>query len=243
MAAITLMLFTRFPLPSKLVRFDSGSLGNIHHFIPLAGLLAAILQAIVYFAVHLYYSHMVAVVVTVASGLLITGAFHEDGFADVCDSLGGNTVHDKLAIMKDSRLGTYGVAGLFMVLASRILFLNEINETAMVPVLTAAGLLSRWSLLVPLNLLPYIGRTESFRPLYEGLNALKFLVLTALVLLLTWWLLDGISGVWPVYTAASVLGGYYFFKKHLGGVTGDAMGAMVVVTELAVLFSAIAGRY
>ena len=241
LAAVTLMIFTRIPLPASRVKFEPDLLAKIHHFIPLAGLLAAAAQALVYLLVHLFYSHTVAVLVSVVFGLLVTGAFHEDGFADVCDSLGGNTISDKLAIMKDSRLGTYGAAGLFMVLAARIIFLNEISENDILPVLAAAGLLSRWSVLLLLYLLPYIGTTETFRPLYEGLSGFKLVIVTVFAAALSWFFLDGISFIWPVYTIAAVTGGYYFFKKNLGGVTGDAMGAMVVSAELAVFLSVLAG--
>ncbi len=74
-------------------------------------------------------SEDIAILASIIAGIFTTGAFHEDGFADVCDAFGGGWTKEKiLMIMKDSRLGTYGVTGLIGILAAKFLLLKELPK-------------------------------------------------------------------------------------------------------------------
>ncbi len=74
-----------------------------------------------------YIGEDIAIIASIIAGILTTGAFHEDGFADCCDAFGGGWTKEKiLTIMKDSRLGTFGVIGLISILAVKFLLLKEI---------------------------------------------------------------------------------------------------------------------
>ncbi|MGC7985982.1 adenosylcobinamide-GDP ribazoletransferase, partial [Salmonella enterica] len=79
-------------------------------YFPLVGWIVAWACALVYLAAVQFWPQMVAVLLSTAAGIRLTGAFHEDGFADVCDGLGGAVGRERaLEIMRDSRLGSYGV--------------------------------------------------------------------------------------------------------------------------------------
>ena len=88
---------------------------------------------------------IVAAVLAVGAGALVTGALHEDGLADMADGFGGgNTPERKLAIMRDSRIGAYGVIVLVVVLAAKVGAISDLGSTGLVAAaLVAAAAASR----------------------------------------------------------------------------------------------------
>ena len=102
---IALQFFTRLPIPSW-VGFEANWLQHASRHFLLVGCVVAAIAAAVYFA---------------AASIYLTGAFHEDGFADTCDGLGGGLAHARaLEIMKDSRIGAYGAIGIVCMLATKL---------------------------------------------------------------------------------------------------------------------------
>ena len=126
-------LLTRWPLPRR--RADPASASSAATptaaqssaavpYYPLVGMLIGGFAGVVFFLAHLVFPVALAVVLATAATLLATGALHEDGFADACDGLGGGATRERaLEIMRDPRLGTYGAAGLGLVLAAKVLAL------------------------------------------------------------------------------------------------------------------------
>ena len=109
---VALMFFTRIPMP-RWVPFDEARLNGASRYFPLVGLLVGAVAALVYGVAVNLWSPALALVLATAATVLLTGAFHEDGFADVCDGFGGGWDREQvLSIMKDSRIGTYGTVGL-----------------------------------------------------------------------------------------------------------------------------------
>ena len=108
---------TRLPLRTDRL-FSAGRMADAPRYFPLVGLLIGVASAGAYWLAALALPHLVAVIVAICAGLLLTGAFHEDGLADTFDGIGGGLTRDQsLEIMKDSRLGTYGTAALVGALA------------------------------------------------------------------------------------------------------------------------------
>lgn len=108
--------FTRIPMP-KWVEVDADKLNKASRYFGLVGLLVGLLSAIVFWLTQNWLPAGVSVLLSMVTGVLLTGGFHEDGLADTFDGFGGGwTAEDKLRIMKDSRLGSYGALALMLVL-------------------------------------------------------------------------------------------------------------------------------
>ena len=120
-----LMFLTRLPVP-KTTDHNPDYLQKAAKYFPMIGWVVGIICGLT-FAAGNFLSTPIAAVLCIIAGLVTTGAFHEDGFADVCDGFGGGWTKEKiLAIMKDSRLGTFGVAGLIMIFLLKYLLLVQI---------------------------------------------------------------------------------------------------------------------
>ena len=113
---IALQFLTRVPSP-RWVGFEPAWLNQSARHFPAVGLCVGAASALVLVLGHALFGPAVAVGLAMAASVLITGAFHEDGFADTCDALGGAVGRERaLEIMKDSRIGAYGAIGLVLML-------------------------------------------------------------------------------------------------------------------------------
>jgi adenosylcobinamide-GDP ribazoletransferase len=111
-----LMFFTRIPCP-KWVDHSAEYLNKSSKYFPVVGIIVGSISALVYWLFQLIFPTDIALIFSMIASILATGAFHEDGFADVCDGFGGGWTKEKiLLIMKDSRLGTFGVVGIALIL-------------------------------------------------------------------------------------------------------------------------------
>lgn len=186
----------------------------------------------------------VATFIVVVAAVVITRALHLDGLADTCDGLmGGHDHASRLAIMKDSRLGTAGAIGILSVLVMKYLCLNNLYEGERVAALLTAPALGRWSQTFMVFNSNYgrengMGRAFVGHLRSSGLTAATVLAaaLSAFVVvrldlrsvLLCVSLLLGVL--------ALTLAGKRYLAAKLGGVTGDSIGAMNEVNEVLVFF-------
>ncbi len=238
---IALQFLTRLPVPIQ-TDWRPGRLARAAWAFPLAGLVAGSLGAGVFWLTVLAgLGPTIAAILTVAAGLLITGALHEDGLVDVADGLGGgHSRARKLEIMRDSRIGTYGAAALVLVLVLKTALLARIGAPATVFLaLAAAGALSRSAVVVVMTLLPQArtdGRSaEAGRPA-RSVCALA-VVLGAVPLALL-----GTPGLGALAAAGIVLLLWgVLAQRQVGGQTGDILGGAQVVTDLTVLLVLAAG--
>jgi adenosylcobinamide-GDP ribazoletransferase len=255
---VALQYLTRLPVPT-LADFDPAWLQASARYFPLVGVVVGLINGGVYWAAIHAFPVTVATGLALAASVLTTGAFHEDGFADTCDGLGGgNTREQALAIMKDSRIGAYGAIGLVLLLGLKWTVLTSIPAGRFVFAVIVAHALSRWGILGLIWRLPY-ARTEQetkARPLVssvdgQGWFVASIIVFPALVLLCVTNAIGGTLVAWPaLLVAASLivivivwLAGVYL-KHRLGGYTGDTLGATQQVSELAVLLLMLASaRY
>jgi adenosylcobinamide-GDP ribazoletransferase len=193
----------------------------------------------------------VAIAFSIIAGIMITGAFHEDGFADTCDGFGGGWTKEKiLLIMKDSRIGAFGAIGLVCMLGTKFLLIQAIVH--LTPVfeqsfkdtilhyryvafaLIAAHSLSRLAPVFILQTYKYASDpdTSKSKPLAnQNLPAagLVFCILFGLTpfIFLSWYFLLAII---PVLITTLLMARY--FRKWIGGYTGDCLGAVQQVTEI-----------
>src|SRR5471030_1975007 len=140
---IALQFFTRLPIP-RWVGFQPDWLHHAARYFPLVGVVVAALTAAVYAAAAVLFPAPVAVLLSTAAGIYITGAFHEDGFADMCDGFGGGMTPERvMEIMKDSRIGAYGAIGTICLLALKCLTLSLLPPATAIATLFIAHPLSR----------------------------------------------------------------------------------------------------
>ncbi len=231
---IAVAFFTRIPMPRTL-DFSQQQLNRASRYFPLVGWLVGLISAGIFLAVNHLVSSNIAILMVMGVGFLLTGGFHEDGLADTADGLGGGwSKSQKLSIMKDSRLGSYGALAIWFALTLKFVLLSELGSaTAMA--LIIAHPLSRFLSTALIRFLPYVtdDASSKVKPLAEKLSVSDLL-------------LAGIFGLSPlilVVEQALVLiviltmitaGFAMFLKRQIGGFTGDALGATQQITELSV---------
>jgi adenosylcobinamide-GDP ribazoletransferase len=230
------MFFTRLPVPT--IPYSLPILQKSARYFSWVGVVVGFVAAVTYFLLQQYVSISLAIVVSTISTILLTGAFHEDGWADSCDAFGGGYTPEKiLVIMKDSRLGTYGVIGLIGMLSTKFLLLTELS-TKLVPWQVAASILcahsiSRLCAVGVMQLLPYVQDidTSKVKPLANRkLYAYEWAVALLPLLLGTYFLPTAyVLTVFPC--CFMVLLCAWYFKRKIGGYTGDCLGATQQVTE------------
>jgi adenosylcobinamide-GDP ribazoletransferase len=237
--------FTRLPWPGPATGAEE--LSRAVGWFPLGGFVVGLLGAGVWWLALLLWTGPVAAAVTVLLVAWLTGAMHEDGLADTADGLGGgSTLEKKLAIMKDSRTGAYGVVAIVGAFAIRIMALGELSAEAGACLLVVAHVLARWNCVLLLRALPYLSgpasrnqavavRPSLPRTAWATLLAVVF-VAFPLVLAVRWAGLPAnvVPLCWGVTLIVGV-GAARMFRSMLGGVTGDTLGATALVTELAIL--------
>jgi adenosylcobinamide-GDP ribazoletransferase len=184
----------------------------------------------------------VAVVLSTVFSVMLTGAFHEDGLADLADGLGGSAERARaLEIMKDSRIGSYGAIALVLVLLTKVALLALLAQGSgwlAVVALFAAHVTSRTVPLLIIRTLPHVGDTpqSKSKPLAESLsNAGLFagLLWWVLAMALVVWLLP--AAPWAQAVFGALLGLVWMWRllrRRLQGFTGDGLGATQQVCEV-----------
>ncbi|HEX5392362.1 MAG TPA: adenosylcobinamide-GDP ribazoletransferase [Rhodocyclaceae bacterium] len=243
--------FTRLPVPAW-VAHDADQLSQAPRYLPLIGVIVGLIGAVVTELTALLLPISVAVLLGIAATVWITGAFHEDGFADACDGFGGGWDKARvLAIMKDSRLGSFGAIGLVLLFflkwqalvdvdASETLFdgatFLEPPYGAVLPfALVAAHAISRLAALVLMANLDYVREDESTksRSLTPPLRPIGWLPAIFFGLAPCLWLPLPQVLVALLFVVLSAALAARYFQRRIGGYTGDCLGAVQQVCELA----------
>ncbi|MBN2453810.1 MAG: adenosylcobinamide-GDP ribazoletransferase, partial [Candidatus Omnitrophica bacterium] len=176
-----------------------------------------------------------------AAWVWITGGIHLDGFADTCDGFYGNRPkEDILKIMRDSRIGTMGAAGIVIILIFKFAALASIHPENMWKILTASTVFGRWSQELACFASVY-ARDEGKAKHFIGRAKAADILIGAVFTLAVFWLTMGIKGaIVFISSSAAVLLFTWYVKKKIGGMTGDTIGAANEIAETAVLLFALA---
>lgn len=243
---IALQFFTRMPIPHW-VGFEAGWLCHASRFFALIGLVVGAVASAAYVCACWLWPQPVAVLLSIISGILLTGALHEDGFADVCDGFGGATTAERaLEIMKDSRVGAYGAIGIFLLLALKWATLMALPTQAVIASLMIAHPLSRMASATLIWRLDYVRDEGKAKPLAHRLTAAELLfsaIATAVPMALSGyagWLSWAAILAGMATAAASALWLAAFFLRRIGGYTGDCLGAVQQVAEMAFYLAILA---
>mgnify|MGYP002779697753 FL=1 len=231
------MFLTRIPVPAD-IDHSADRLARSTRWFPLVGLAVAAVGAVAGGLGAALWHPAIGAVLAVLATVRVTGAFHEDALADACDGFGGGwTAERVLEIMRDSRVGAFGVVGLGLVTLLRIGALALVatqGVAALAVALAVAHVTARWSSLPLIRFLPYArpdGGTG--KPFAAGLSAPGFAIGSAT------WLGVLALALGDVRTAAIVgaatclvtwRAGRYFVRR-IGGITGDCLGATNQVVE------------
>jgi adenosylcobinamide-GDP ribazoletransferase len=234
-------VLTRLPVPA-LRGFDEEWLERGVKYFPLAGALVGAACAVILLAASKLWGGTLPALLTIAAGIAITGGLHEDGFADFFDSMGGATREARFAIMKDSRLGTYGVLALGAGVGAKILALAALPAALGAAALVAVHAGGRLAAVAVISMLPYAGGISAakIKPLGHGITRAD-LAIAIFLGLLPLFLLPLTIGL-PAFAAAaaaSTLAALYA-RHSFGGYTGDVLGAVEQTYETAFLLAAAA---
>ncbi len=262
---LALQFFTRIPVTGRLaawVGFSPAMLrASAAHFPGVGWLVGAVVSLITWLLLwalpHVAYAPLVAAVLGTVASVWMTGAFHEDGLADVVDGLGGSPDRQRaLEIMKDSRVGAFGAVALMLAIMTKVALLALLGSVS-VPVMVAAIFLAHvasrtWPLCV-IRLLPHVGDNagSKSKPLADQITAGALCVAGlwcfgafALVLYAqaaTYLIANGLP---VLHFAALLLAAFAasavafvwmwrWFARRLQGFTGDCLGATQQVCEIA----------
>lgn len=239
--------FTRIPVNIS-AEVNAKMLNEASRYFALVGVFIGSVSALAFYLCAMVMPNELALLMAMASSVLLTGAFHEDGWADVWDGFGGGwTLKNKLNIMKDSRLGTYGAAALFFILMIKyqaLLALIQQNITSTIVVTEAQSLLSVLVLghclsrVLATSLIadmPYVSEdtTSKVKPLAQALSKNSYLTLLATggaILLFTL----SFSVMWKLLVILLLTRWCLkrWFTQQLGGYTGDCLGAAQQLSEV-----------
>ncbi len=245
---IALQFLTRCPVP-RWVGFEPAWLQQCARWFPAVGTLVGAFAALVLWAALQAWPPAIAVGLSMATSVWLTGGFHEDGWADTCDGLGGAVSRERsLAIMKDSRIGSYGALGLVLMLGLKAASLQALAATdprTALGALVWAHTASRAAPVWLMHRLPYAGDAEhaKAKPLAMQAGAGTLVAALAWVLGLTTLIATATPRLLPMLAlaAAAVIATTGLTKRwlarRLGGFTGDTLGACQQLTELAALLA------
>ncbi|MBA0884279.1 adenosylcobinamide-GDP ribazoletransferase [Flavobacterium undicola] len=254
-----LLFYTRIPCP-KNINHHPDYLNKASRYFPLIGWIVGGISFVVFYFSALVFSNEIAVILSMIASILVTGAFHEDGFADVCDGFGGGWTKEKiLLIMKDSAIGAYGAIGLVLLFLLKFQSLVQLTNTTQIPdfgfgiynvnigillLFITAHSLSRLAAISIVFTHEYSREdaTSKSKPIAQNytwkevFGAFFFGLLPLLVLAVFCWQI--------LFTFISVFLFRFFlaryFQKWIGGYTGDCLGATQQVCEVVFYLSSFA---
>ncbi len=230
---------TRIPVPSQ--PFQADSLARSVKFFPLVGAIVGGSAALLHLLIAPHLPRLVAALLIVIYLVLLTGCLQEDGLADVADGFGGGRDREQvLLILRDSRIGTYGAAALTLSLLGRVLLVSSLPLTTVAAYLIAAHVLCRWTTL-PLSYFLPAARPKSADG-FDGQGAriaslisISSLIWGTLFAFALTAVLLGRHAIAPIVCvfALTLLTGVYY-KRRIGGSTGDCFGATIQLAEICV---------
>lgn len=240
---VAIQYFTRLPVPRS-IGHSSERLNLAARYFPLVGLVVGGGCAAALWLGMQFFAAQIAVLLSMLVGLLVTGAFHEDGLADFVDGFGGGYSRERvLAIMKDSRVGVFGVIAVVLSFLLKLAVLQTLTAHSLslaCYALMAAHVISRCMAASLLYTQDYVRGDDAdakSKPVAQAMSHSGFAVVVltgAGALLLLWSNTHQLSAIGVGLGAALLARAYLAWRIHhaLGGYTGDCLGAVQQITEL-----------
>jgi adenosylcobinamide-GDP ribazoletransferase len=232
--ALALQFMTRVPV--RLNNLEPSRLSRAAAWFPFVGLLVGGMASLAYILLIPHLVRPVCALIVLLVMVLVTGGLHEDGLADCADAFGGGwTKEDRLRILKDSRIGSFGAIALILSFGIRGVLLTTIPANQALNYLISAQVLSRWTSL-PLGItLPSALGTEGQGGRLAGKISWTAAAIGTFITAVVLWYFLRASAWQPTIAVATVtfVSGMYYHRR-LGGITGDCMGATIQISEVAV---------
>ena len=228
-------------LPLRNVEFRPDSLSRSVTFFPVVGLAVGLVGAWLQRLLTPHLSRPLAALLVLTFFVLITGGLHEDGLADAADGFGGGWKREQiLPIMRDSRIGSFGAIAIALSMLARFSLLSSLPLNRFIPYVISAHVLCRWTTLPLSYFLPSarveegqgarIAQKTSLGALLVGSGI--SLLIVAFVMRAAFWI--------PILAAGLVaLFSGFYYKRRIGGVTGDCFGATNQLAEIAIYFCGV----
>ena len=237
---VALAFLTRLPIPVEPGELaEKDALARASRAFPVVGLVVGLVAgAVIVLGFWLQLGPLASALLGLAAAAAMTGALHEDGLADVADGFGGGaTPTDKMAIMRDSRIGTFGVLAVVFSVGLRAAVLSGLFFTAgpVAGALVAAAIFSRGVLPMVMYRVD-LARDDGLA--YDAGRPTRTGAVVSLVLggLLAFLFLDFAAGIAAVLVGSAAAAGFaWYARRQIGGYTGDVLGAIQQATELAVI--------
>ena len=240
------MFYTRIPIPKE-TAYSDDLLNESRTYFPAIGIIVGSFGALCFLLSAHFLPLSIAIALSMTSTILITGAFHEDGFADSCDGLGGGWSSEQvLIIMKDSRLGTYGCIGLISIIGIKYLALFELaqlNLFLFCALLIYSHTLSRTCASAIIEYYDYVQDVQQSkvkpitdRRLSSQQKKLSLLITIVPAILLACSNFDLIGSL----ILSCLLAGFIswswanYCKRRINGYTGDTLGATQQLSEISI---------
>lgn len=225
--------FTR--LPSPLPSFSEARLARCAVHLPLIGWLVGGCAVLVYLLAQAVLPKAVAVLLSMSATAWLTGALHEDGWADFCDGFGGGWSKERiLEIMKDPRIGAYGAMGLWLMLTLKFLCLGQLPAAVLLPALGAGHAASRFFSASLIFTHAYVGTGPSSKAgalcTRMSRRGLLFLAVAGLLPLLLFRDPAILLALLPMACVHGILASH--LARKIGGYTGDCLGAAQQLSEI-----------
>ena len=231
-----LTFLTILPSLRRSKDFEEEEFSRSTAFYPLIGLIIGVLLLLVYTLTAHFWTRPMVQLLVVLTWVVLTGGLHLDGLADTVDGLlGGRTREQRLAVMKDSRLGTFGGIALFFALAFKTALLGEIDADQIAAGLLLAPALGRWGMVFCIHAFP-AARQEGLGYIVKKHTRWRDFTFASLLTAVPTLALLGLYGLilWALMTLfLAVLG--WRISRSIGGMTGDTYGAMCELGEIGVM--------
>ncbi len=214
-------------------------IGRATTWFPVVGLLIGVTLAFLDWVLLYILPPEVVNLLLIIALTIITGALHLDGLADTCDGIAGHKpIEERWKVMRDSRIGAFGVAGIILVLLAKYILLNEIPSGWMLPTLIFMPIVSRWAMVYAIFTFPYahpegLGIAYKQATRWPQFTIATIFVLVVVAAIFPFLLLVDvivILGIWIVTTLLA-----FYFKHKFSGLTGDTYGAVNEVAEVTAL--------
>lgn len=248
---LAIQFLTRLPVSGLIPPLDEAQLRTglrrAVAWFPAVGGLVGCLGAGIDLAGEALWPRAVAVLLLLIVEARLTGAFHEDAVADFCDGMGGGQTPERIrAIMKDSRIGSYGALGLMLAVGLRAALLIALPSGFLIPALVASAAFGRWVAVAAMIIVPPLDQPGS---LARDIGQRPGLAILGSATLLAFPFLAPLALLVPIALTASAAAALTFLlwfrcllMRQLGGVTGDCLGFAVYSGQLLLLL-AVSARW
>lgn len=228
------MFYTRIPV-GTVQNYQPEYASRCIVYLPFIGVIVGAVSASIVYGFSLVMPLHVAILLGMASSIYLTGAFHEDGLADFCDGFGGGYTKEKImTIMKDSRIGTYGMLGLLFAIILKYSLLTSLELRDVLIALISAHTLSRFMPMLLVKTSKYVQVAEKSKVNQKNTQLKNSAFMIAFLLSCFPFVL--ISWKSSILCIVLCVGVFLLFRRYvhqkIGGYTGDVLGALQQISEL-----------